>query len=307
MLAAMGQGVAASTALAQPQFVTATDDQHAEVDGRQDDVEVRDHEIEEGLPPLEREQDTEEDAAEGTEEDAYELDARLLDAGSDHVILFPTADTHPKGTIYFSDYELALLQVGYALTDSIQLSVTGLPPLVEGLPYFADISGKVTFLRITRFRAAGYAGVIGSSMDNEFVYGGRAGAVGQYCFSDSCRSSMSFGVGTLVSTRFHDTVPVHFSMGLVARVSDVVALLLEPTFVTSLGADPTEGLFVAGGVRFSSGNFAFDLTAGRLFGIYEGTLPFPVILPMLSITYRTTPSPEEPSETARRPGQMIPF
>src|ERR1019366_2987154 len=58
-------------------------------------------------------------------------DLRFRDANADRVILGSTAETHPKGTFFISDYEILLLQVGYAITDQLQVSVTGIPPLIQ--------------------------------------------------------------------------------------------------------------------------------------------------------------------------------
>ena len=40
---------------------------------------------------------------------------------------FPTAETQPAGTVFVSDYEFFVLQVGYAPVDEMQASVTLTP------------------------------------------------------------------------------------------------------------------------------------------------------------------------------------
>ena len=70
------------------------------------------------------------------------------------MILGSTAETHPKGTFFFSDYELLLLQAGYAITDEFQLQLTGIPPIVKDQPYYCDIGAKLNIVRNESFRAA---------------------------------------------------------------------------------------------------------------------------------------------------------
>src|SRR5207249_1867311 len=81
-------------------------------------------------------------------------DIRFTDAHADRVVLGSTAETHPQGTFFFSDYEVILLQFGYAVTDSLQLSVAGLPPLAKEQPYFFDFGLKLNVARTDVFRAA---------------------------------------------------------------------------------------------------------------------------------------------------------
>ena len=67
-------------------------------------------------------------------------DIRFRDANVDRVIAVSTAETHPAGTFYFTDYEIAVLSVGYSISDRVQLTLTGLPPTFEDAPYFVDLA-----------------------------------------------------------------------------------------------------------------------------------------------------------------------
>ena len=51
------------------------------------------------------------------------------DPQADRGVVLPTAYTHPKGPFFVSDYDVALVQIGYAFTDDTQISLTGVPPL----------------------------------------------------------------------------------------------------------------------------------------------------------------------------------
>jgi hypothetical protein len=120
-------------------------------------------------------------------------DLRFRDANADRVILGSTAETHPKGTFFISDYEILLLQVGYAITDHLQLSVTGIPPIIQNQPYYFDFGAKLNLVRGPSFRAALNGGfeivTTGGSGSGGPYYGGRLGAIGQICFNGdgTCR------------------------------------------------------------------------------------------------------------------------
>ena len=47
-------------------------------------------------------------------------EARAYSAHADRVVLVPTAQTQPRGTVFLSDYEIVMPSVGYAFTDDVQ-------------------------------------------------------------------------------------------------------------------------------------------------------------------------------------------
>ena len=64
---------------------------------------------------------------------AADDDVRSRDAHLDRVLLVPTAETHPEGTLFITVYELILPSVGYAITDDVQASVLGFTDLEGGV------------------------------------------------------------------------------------------------------------------------------------------------------------------------------
>ena len=222
-----------------------------------------------------------------------EEDLRYADANTDRVILYSTAETHPAGTFYFSDYEIILLQVGYAPTDNFQISLTGVPPLVTDQPYFFDITGKLNVLRTPRFRAAlQFAGdvlVIPNSGPNVgSLFGVRAGAIGQVCFDSGCLSSLTFNAGTLLNDKSNEVVPIYLAAGLIAHLNDTVKLLVEPNYAVAVGngsIDGPKGFLLNYGLRISGRQFGFDLAFVRPFG--DGSSSFVLGFPLISFTYRT--------------------
>ncbi len=224
---------------------------------------------------------------------------RFRDAHADRVILGSTAETHPKGTFFFSDYEILLLQFGYALTDELQVAIAGVPPIVKDQPYYFDFGLKLNLVRGDVFRAAVTGGLDvvtsgGSGNNSGPYYGGRFGAIGQFCFEKTCRSSVSINAGTLLTSGADQVLPVYGAAGFVGKVSPLVSLMAEPAMVGALGtgsSNITSGAFFAFdyGVRLSGKNFGVDITFIEPVAATTGTFNNPFILgyPFVAFTYRT--------------------
>jgi hypothetical protein len=242
-------------------------------------------------------------------------DLRFRDANADRVILGSTAETHPKGTFFISDYEILLLQVGYAITDQLQLSVTGIPPIIQNQPYYFDFGAKLNLVRGPSFRAAVNGGfeivTTGGSGSGGPYYGGRLGAIGQICFNGdgTCRSSVSLNFGTILTSGINEVLPVYGSAGFIINVSRLVSLLAEPALLGAFGTGATNigsGAFFAidYGVRISGGNFGADLTFLEPVAATTGGFSNPFILgyPFVVFTYRTDGDARPPASHA---GNML--
>jgi hypothetical protein len=217
---------------------------------------------------------------------------RFKDANADRVILFSTAETHPAGTFFFTDHELILLQFGYAFTDEIQLSLSGVPPLVKDQPYFFDLAFKATVLRTEVFRL-GLIGagtiVIAPSSEPDSFFGARANAVGQFCFEKLCRHSFSLNVGTFVNSESNVLIPITLAGGAVIQASDLVKFLLEPAYALGVGEgveSQPEGFLLNYGIRLSGRQFGFDIAFLRPF-FPDSDLPLIMGIPWVAFTYRT--------------------
>ena len=224
-------------------------------------------------------------------------DLRFADAHADRVIFGSTGETHPQGTVFFSDYEVALLQVGYAFSDDIQMAISGVPPLVKDQPYFFDIGVKANVVRGRVVRAAVLASIDivtapGSSNGTSAWISGRFGGATTFCFEETCRSSLSLNAGTLVSNADNAVFPVYGSVGLVEKVSPLVSLLVEPALfgVVQKAPDRDEvAMTLDYGVRLSGRNFGVDLTLIKPIAATGGLGDNPIIIgyPFIAFTYRT--------------------
>jgi hypothetical protein len=236
-------------------------------------------------------------------------EARFRDAHADRVILGATAETHPKGTFFVTDYEVALLQIGYAVTDDLQISLAGVPPIAKDQPLFFDIGAKLNLVRTESTRVAVYGAIdvltnARSNSDNSPEFAGRVGGVAQVCFERACRSSLSFGGGAIFGHNA-EALPLYGAVGLIANVSPLVSLLAEPNIA---GVAPGEGntggalLSIGYGVRLSGKNFGVDLTFIEPIAATSGSFENPFVLgyPFAAFTYRTDPSPRAATGAAAR-------
>ena len=203
------------------------------------------------------------------------------DANGDRVVLLPTAKTQPKGLFTFSSYDVVLLQAGYAITDSTQLTLTFTPPVQGSMPL--DFSLKTAFLRGPLVRAAAMASVTGLTGlgDVGFVFLGRAGAVVDFCFRSDCASSVTVGS----NVTFAGAILFMWNgAGLVWRVSPHLALLAEADTLLPLGRalGQGNGLLAWGGLRVPGRSWSFDAALG--YSPRAGDRP--LALPLLILSYR---------------------
>jgi len=198
----------------------------------------------------------------------------VVDPQGDRVLLLPTATTHPKGTFFFSNYELVVFQAGYAFTDSTQLSVTAIPVPSESVTAL-DFSLKASLYRggLVRAAAIGSAsGVVGKEIGVAFL--GRAGGVVQVCLARLCESSLSLSANALLV----GTLLMVNGAGGIWRVSPHVSLLAELATMLPVGTAGGQfnGGLLGGGVRLHYSHWGFDFSALHVLDSSDdvATIPF---------------------------------
>jgi len=226
------------------------------------------------------------------------LSSREHGAHADRVVLVPTAQTQPAGTLSLSDYELVFPSVGYALSDRVQTTVTGATDFSKFV--FVDASLKARLVQSRYLHVAAIASLDYAAGENEELPFGRATAVAQLCADAGCRSSLSLAA-TLIAHDAPDTIlPLGLGAGFVARLSELVDFLLE--YSALLNAGPELELIdlpiylAAYGVRFSFGrHWALDVTLLRPMredtGLRSGDVALFQFLgvPFLALTCRFQP------------------
>lgn len=199
-------------------------------------------------------------------------------------MLLPTGETHPSGTTYLSSYDIVGLQVGRALSDRTQLTLSFVPPLSRDPIVPIDLTLKGVLVRSRRVRVAAMtstSGLVG--FESGTVLLGRIGGVTQLCFDDQCTSSISMGANVV----FAGQLIVADGIGAIARVNHAVSLLFEIQSVLPLGRDVSEihALAGAAGIRIAGKRLALDIA-------FEGPIDRrtkPQAVPVIVGTYRFLP------------------
>jgi hypothetical protein len=229
----------------------------------------------------------------------HPVHTRYRDAHADRVVFFPTAETHPSGTFFVSDYEIALLQLGYAPADFLQLSTMLAPPLTgeRFRPSVFDATLKVKAIG-GPLQLAGIGAVdrmdFGNDTDASWI--GRVGAVGQVCIDDDCGVSVSVNAQAMVPFDADQDTLLAAAFGVTAHVGDSFALLVEPSTFSPQADDGDEGGSVLSyGFRLSGSQFGLDFVFVRPLWVED--TGFVLGLPFLAFTGRTA---SEPPRVARR-------
>jgi hypothetical protein len=202
------------------------------------------------------------------------------DPQADRGVLLPTAYTHPKGTVFVSSYELFLLQLGLALTDDTQLSLTTIPPLGQERVAFIDLTLKTSLYRGGLVRIAALGSTSGIVAEEIGVVGvGRVGGVLQVCLERKCGSSLS------MSTNFTLAGILLMANGVsgIFRMGRRLSLLAELDTLVPLAKDAGAlgGAMAGGGLRWHWSRFGFDLAVMHVIGNADATFP------VVALTYRS--------------------
>jgi hypothetical protein len=195
----------------------------------------------------------------------------------------PTAETSPEGSVSFTDYEIVVLQVSFALSDRTQITLTGAPPLGDEQVLPLDFTVKTVVVREPRVSLAlmgSASGIFGLEEGNGFA--GRAGAVVTFCEPAwTCRLGVSFA--TNLALLGASSIALN-GFGASFRVGKVVSLVAELDTAVPLGPPigQANGVLGGAGVRLSKPNWALDL------GFFAGgKAREPVVaLPWVAFTYR---------------------
>jgi hypothetical protein len=212
---------------------------------------------------------------------------RWRDAHHDRLLIAPTAETNPSGSFYATSYEIVLLQIGYAVSDRTQISLTATPPLGDEAVIPGDISIKTVVLREPHVSVAAIAsasGVLGFDEFSGFL--GRAGGAVTLC-AEARECSFSISVGT--SLALAGPASVWFNgVGVNWRVGRIVSLIAEVDTLLPL-AEPVgeaNGVLGGAGVRLSGRAWGVDLAlmkAGKARAQASDLIPF------VAATYRYVP------------------
>jgi hypothetical protein len=194
-------------------------------------------------------------------------------AHADRVILFPTAYTHPEGTVVLTTIDIVFLQLGFGLTDRTQLTFTATPPLGEDRVVPLDATLKSVLYRGERVRVAALGSISGiTGVDDLSGFIGRTGAVVQLCTTETCTSSFNtsahlalLGPATLLAT----------SHGLAWHIGEWFEVLGEVTFLMPFSErfGEAHGAALGLGFRLPRPRWSLDLALEAPLHVKGNALP----------------------------------
>lgn len=237
------------------------------------------------------------------------MEAASYDTGDDRVLTGPSAETMPKGDWSFTDYELAMFQFSYGITDDLQFSMFFSAPVFQ--VFFAP-SIKWRAVRTDAFRLAVMAAPEAWYWyvhEDLTIFGGQVGLIGDIRLDGRCTSFVSIGVNTSVEhlegwdilglgDASATVLSVRPQVGVVGTVSKHVKLLAEfttPIILQLDGGQHHDTLFAINyGIRIYGGPFGGDIAFVRPFLAVEngdakdveGVMKYaPMGIPFLTFTY----------------------
>lgn len=212
---------------------------------------------------------------------------RERDAHHDRVMFAPTAETNPKGSFYLTSYYIVLWQLGYAVTDSTQISITAMPPIGTEPVVPGDISIKTVLMRsphVTLSAIGSASGILGVEEFSGFL--GRAGAVASFCVDEgACR--LSFHMASDVALIGPASLLFN-GAGANVRVGRIVSILAEVDSLIPLGSQvgSANGVMGGAGVRLSGRAWGVDI---GLFKAGKRGSDVSDLIPFIAATYRYVP------------------
>jgi hypothetical protein len=222
----------------------------------------------------------------------------MNDANAGRGWMTPTALTEPGGTWSVSDYELFLLQIGYAINDQLSISATTIPPLTQDFPLWLLASAKLQVLKAGRVRAAVQGAVTyysikdtisdgtGTMSSTQSFTAADLGGALTLCLDDDCNSHVSGFLGAGFAHDTNSSVPFVGAATLVARFAKHVKFVaeLDSAFIAGQVNDVARGALAWYGVRFTSSMIGVDLGFVRPIGV--GDTGLVLGFPILTFSYR---------------------
>lgn len=210
------------------------------------------------------------------------------DPNIDRGFLLPTAETQPRGSITFNDYELFITGLTVGVTDDLQLSATTILPMFEDMPLVATGSGKVRLVNAGRLRVAAHGSVTVVTADGEAAYLSTVGGTGSVCLDDGCHSMLSATLGAMgaAGDDADGEAAVYYGASLVQKIAPRAKLLLELAGASAdLTSDASERIEALNyGIRFYGPNLAADVGFVRPLGLEDDELVMGV--PFVNLSYR---------------------
>lgn len=185
--------------------------------------------------------------------------------GDHEVLIMPTAYTMPKGSAYFSDYEVFLLSSGYAVTSTTHISAAVLFPVYKGFYNTATFGIKQNY-----YRSNGFSGAAFSSIT---VYSG-AFLIGNVFSLGTPERNFNIGVAYYSQLEESRNSQFVYMLGSKFDVSRSVSILAEFDGLNYAYASDFNGGIISLGLRFRSDDITWEIAGIRDLSNNSGSLLF---------------------------------
>jgi hypothetical protein len=180
------------------------------------------------------------------------LFAQDYEIGDHELLLMPTATTIPKGTSYFSDYELIFLNYTLGVTDRTSISAYSLFPIVDSFLETFTLSAKHNYYRSSKVSSALWLTTV---LDNPYY------AIGNVISIEMSNTSLHIGMAGL-GDNDSDNWGYLVMLGSKTKISEKADFILEYENTGSGIENDFNGLLSLG-FRFRSNTIAWDIAGMR--------------------------------------------
>ena len=230
----------------------------------------------------------------GAAQPPSEVDRGVVeDSNSGRSWLMPTALMEPAGTWSFTDFELFMVGLGYAVTDRMSISLTTLLPIVSDMPVFLLGNAKLQVIRSGNVRVAVQGAFTyvqeRSTGDNFGMSAGELGAAATLCIDSDCRSHLSGFIGAGFAHETDSSVPFLVAGSLALSLNKHVKAIFEAdsAFIAGNINEQADGFLGWYGLRFTSEWIGVDLGFAKPICDGCGSDELPMGFPFVSFTYRS--------------------
>jgi len=189
----------------------------------------------------------------------------------DHELIFmPTAYTMPKGSKYFSDYELFFINLTFAPTDRTHVGFFTLFPVTsQFLDYFA-LGIKQNYFKTQNIESAAWFSFLAEAEGISF---------GNVISIKNSNTSLHIAISQVNGFEASKWETIYM-VGAKNKLSDSAAFIIEYGNTNTAIENEFEGLLSLG-IRLHSSKLAWDLAGVRILGEDINDLLF---LPMIKVT-----------------------
>ncbi|MDO9576936.1 MAG: hypothetical protein Q7J16_03545 [Candidatus Cloacimonadales bacterium] len=190
--------------------------------------------------------------------------------GDHDLLLLPTAYTMPRGSGYFSDYELFFINYSFAPTDRTIIGAFSLFPIVTDFLDTFSISVKQNYLKFKNLQSAAWIAYAPKM---------KGLSIGNVISIATPNSSFHIGYSALNDTE-SDNWENLFMLGIRAELTERTDFIIEFENTSTLIEENFSGI-VSLGIRFKSERVAWDFAGVRPLAEDTGSLLF---IPLIKAT-----------------------